>query len=329
MALREVAGSSYAADAAANVAINNLRTGQGFAGNPTERAFNNSLDGAGCFGNSVGVGGTDPLKLDGFYPATGSLGASSALVECTGESGTGMQSSPVPINNSNKPGYAIVTLNGPLTTADTLKVHGGVYANGNVYGPVALDAGELRASGSCTQAVATPKSCNTGVKISDPNYANDLGGTVPALKKPPTSCTNGVAVFSPGYYDNASALSTATALCSVAWFKPGPYYFDFHNDACTNVCPSNLYGTGGNVWRTGGGQRSSPVHPSTPTITSSRRRLAPPRCRAAAGARSRTRPRSACSSSSAATARSWSTRTPRSSSVGATTPTAHPSSSTG
>ena len=142
VALREVAGSSYAADAAANVAINNLRTGQGFAGNPTESGFNNSLDGVGCFGNNVGVGGTDKLSLDGFYPATGSLGPSSALVECTGESGTGMQSSPVPINNSNKPGYAIVTLNGPLTTADTLKVHGGVYANSSINGPVSLDAGD-------------------------------------------------------------------------------------------------------------------------------------------------------------------------------------------
>lgn len=252
VALRSVAGSSYAADAAANVAINNLRTGYGFSGNPNESGFNNSLDGTGCFGNNVGVGGTDQLKLDGFYPPTGSVGPSSALVECTGESGTGMQSSPVPINNTNKPGYAIVTLNGPIETSDPLKVHGGVYANGDVTGAVNVDAGGLWASGSCTQAVATPKSCNTGAKIADPNYTNDLGGAVPALQIPPTSCTSGVAVFQPGYYDDVKALNTATTLCSVAWFQPGAYYFDFHNETCTNVCPTAVFNNQANVWNIAG-----------------------------------------------------------------------------
>ncbi|MGO4256734.1 hypothetical protein [Marmoricola sp. RAF53] len=254
--LRSAAGTSYAADAAAKIAINNLRTGAGFASNPNESGFNNSLDGVGCFGNTVGNNGTDTLALNNFYPATGSQqNPTSAVVECTGVSGTGQQGSPVPINNSNKPGYAIITLNGPLTTSDNLKVHGGIYSNSTIAGQVTLDAGDAWAYGACTNTTVTApatKHCNAGVKISDPNYSDDLGGTVPTLQTPPTSCTGGIAIFQPGYYDNASTLSAATSLCSVAWFKPGTYYFDFHNDSCANVCPSNLYGTSGNVWRTGG-----------------------------------------------------------------------------
>lgn len=247
LAVRQAAGSSYAADAAANVAINDLRTGYGFSGNPSENGFDNSLDGIGCFGNKVGNSGTDTLALNNFYPAVGAQPATSALVECTGVTGTGQQGSPVPISNSNKPGYAIVTLKGPITTQDPLKVHGGVYSNSTIVGQVSLDAGDAWAFGSCTQTTVTApavKHCNSGTTIPDPNYTNDLGGTVPALQAPPTSCTSGVAVFTPGYYDDATALNTATNLCSVAWFKPGTYYFDFHNNGCANVCPSNLFSGG-------------------------------------------------------------------------------------
>lgn len=282
--LRSVAGSSYAADAAANVAINDLRTGYGFAGNPSEKGFNNSLDGIGCFGNSVGVGGTDTLPMNQFYPATGTSGKTSALVECTGEEGTGQRGSPVPINNSNKPGYAIITLDGPLTTADVLKVHGGVYSNSTINGQVSLDAGDAWAFGTCSQTtVVAPatKHCSSGQKIADPGasgqptaaaYAPDLGSTVPDLQKPPTTCTSGVAVFTPGYYDDAAALNTATGLCSVAWFKPGTYYFDFHNDGCANVCPTNLFGSGttssSNRWVINGATvvAGTPTDPATGAI---------------------------------------------------------------
>ena len=272
VALRQVAGTTYAADGAAQIAINDLRTGVGFAGNPTEGGFNNSLDGSGCFGFN-GANPASTLTLNGFYPRTGSqAGPSSAAVECAGVDGTGMQGSPVPINNTNKPGYAIVTLNGPLTTADTLKVHGDVYSNSSISGPVSLDAGDAWAFGACSQTtVVAPgtKHCNSGAKVPDPNYGNDLGGSVPALQTPPTSCTGGVAVFQPGYYDNAATLTTATGLCSTAWFKPGTYYFDFHNDSCANVCPSNLYGTGGNVWTINGGNvvGGTPINASGATIS--------------------------------------------------------------
>lgn len=257
VALRNVAGTSYAADAAANVAINDLRTGYGFTGNPNESGFNNSLDGIGCFGNNVGNGGTDTLSLPGFYPATGSVGPSSAYVECAGEAGTGQQGSPVPINNSNKPGYAIVTLNGNLTASAPLKVHGGIYANGSIVGTVSLDAGDVKATGTCASTTVSgtaTKQCapsSPAPPVGDPNYTDELGGTVPALQKPPTSCTGGVAIFNPGYYDNADAMNTASNMgcASVLWFKPGNYYFDFHNSSCGTYCPTSVFGqTSNDVW---------------------------------------------------------------------------------
>ena len=112
-----------------------------------------------------------------------------------------------------------------------------------------------------------------GFQILAPALADDrvyrvgaaLGGAVPALQTPPTTCTSGVAVFTPGFYDDAAALTTATGLCSVAWFKPGTYYFDFHNNSCANVCPSNVFGSGNagsDLWDIPG---NKPVIGGTPT----------------------------------------------------------------
>ncbi|MGN6252208.1 MAG: hypothetical protein ACTHNS_10385 [Marmoricola sp.] len=253
--LRQVSGSSYAADAAGTLAINDLRTGQGFATNPNEAGFNNSLDGIGCWGNAVGSNQVDALKLDNLYPATGTQTTpTSAVVDCVGVAGTGQQGSPVPINHNNKPGYAIVTLNGNVTSSSPLKVHGGVYANGNIVGAVAVDAGDVRATGTCpstTISGTATKQCGGGTPATtDPHYSDELGGAVPALQTPPTTCTGGVAVFTPGYYDNADALNTASALCNTLWFKPGNYYFDFHNSTCGTYCPTSLFGSqsSNNVW---------------------------------------------------------------------------------
>lgn len=257
LAVRNVADSSYSAEGAAQIAINNMVKGSGFSSNPNESAFNNGTDGAGCFGNLVGLGATDNMSLSSsFYKAYGNGGGNSAYVECTPESGTGAQGSPVPISSSNKPGYAIITLGGDLATNDPLKVHGGVYSNAAITGSVSLDAGDAWANGACTNttvAATGTKHCNTGQTLADPNYQNELGGVVPALQTPPTTCTSGVAVFLPGYYDDAAALSTATSLCSVAWFKPGTYYFDFHNNSCGGYCPTSLFGTAGDTWTIGGG----------------------------------------------------------------------------
>lgn len=261
--LRNVAGSSYAADAAGNIAINDMRTGYGFASNTFESAFDNDPSSlAGCFGNTLAtVGGTDSLLLKNFYPQSGAGGTvptSSAYVECSGESGTGKDGPPVLISSKNKPGFAIITLNGDINSAANLAVHGGVYSNAAIVGPVTLDAGDAWANGACAQTtvVTGTKHCITGTTIPDPNdcsvpaqattchgYDPDLS-SVPTLQTPPTSCNSGVAIFQPGYYDDADALNTATSLCSVSWFKPGDYYFDFHNNSCANVCPANLFPTG-------------------------------------------------------------------------------------
>lgn len=263
--LRNVAGSSYAAEAAANIAINDMRTGYGFGANPYESAFNNDPSSlAGCFGNTLTtLGGTDSLLLQNFYPPAGTVPTStvptsSAYVECAGERGTGRDGPPVPISAKNKPGFAILTLNGNINSAAALAVHGSVYSNAAIVGPVALDAGDASAYGACTQTtVATgTKTCNTGRTIPDPNNCSvpaqastchdfdpDLS-TVPQLQTPPTTCSSGVAIFQPGYYDDAAALNTAMTVCSASWFKPGDYYFDFHNNGCTNVCPANLFPTG-------------------------------------------------------------------------------------
>ena len=263
--LRDVARSSYAADAAAQVAINDLRTGYNTGNGEPASWYYTNVANTGCFGyNGAPPATTTPIDsvvLNNLVPKTAgdTQSAMSARVVCTADDATGAQGSLVPISSQNKPGYAIVTLNGPLNSTGSLNVHGGIYTNGNINGVVNVDEGDVKAVGSCTQTTAPSKSCTgSNPLVPDPDiakpaaYAPDIT-LVPALQKPPTSCTSGVGVFDPGYYDSASAMTTATNLCAVSWFKPGTYYFDFHNDSCANVCPSNLYGTGGNTWRINGG----------------------------------------------------------------------------
>lgn len=61
-------------------------------------------------------------------------------------------------------------------------------------------------------------------------------------------------MFSPGYYDDVVALNAAVRLCSASWFKPGTYYFDFHNGCVgsADYCPANVFpgrsGNDANVW---------------------------------------------------------------------------------
>ena len=278
-AVRSVADSSYRAEGAAQVALNNLRLGAGFGSNPNEAAFDNGDDAAGCFGNALSaIGDKDSMSLaSSFYTSYGGLGANSAYIECAGESGTGAQGSPVPVTSMNKPGYAIVTLGGPITASSPLKVHGGIYSNSNINGTLTLDAGNAYAVGTCsgtTVAATATKNCSPSqAPIPDPGYVNELGGVVPGLQTPPTTCTSGVAVFNPGYYDDATALTTATKLCSVAWFKPGTYYFDFHNNGCANVCPANLFGSGttptSDVWTIDGNVvGGTPTNPTTGAVQS-------------------------------------------------------------
>lgn len=286
VALRDVARSSYAADAAAQVAINDLRTGYNIGnGEPSPWYYTNAA-GTGCFGYDGSGSSTVPkgeLTLNNVIPkgVGETQEAMSAVVVCEPEDATGDQGSAVPINSSNRPGYAIVALGDPVsqtggtvTASETLNVHGGIYANGAITGPVVVDAGTVKATGSCTGTTVTgtaTKSCGSGPPISDPNYNHELGSTVPVLQQVPTSCTSGVAEFTPGYYDSAAALNTAMGLCRVMWFKPGNYYFDFHDETCTDACPDNLYAGSTNVWTIPRGKDvigGTPTNPTTGAVLS-------------------------------------------------------------
>src|SRR4051812_14939953 len=115
VALRQVAGTTYAADGAAQVAINDLRSGywtpSATATKPADWAFNDAT-GTGCFGYNSDGSTVDGLQLPNFYPAAKSSGEgpTSAYVTCTPEDATGAQGSAVPISNANKPGNAVLTL---------------------------------------------------------------------------------------------------------------------------------------------------------------------------------------------------------------------------
>src|SRR5690349_1964446 len=78
VALREVAGATYAADGAAQVAINDLRTGYNLGdAEPADWVYTNTL-GTGCFGYNADGSTEDGLELKSFYPGANGAAATSA-----------------------------------------------------------------------------------------------------------------------------------------------------------------------------------------------------------------------------------------------------------
>lgn len=227
--LRNVAGTSYSADSAANIAINDLRTGYGFT---APNKFDNALAATGgstadkgCFGNAIADLGTDALSLNGFYPATGTVGQSSAYIECTGEAGSGAQGSPVQITNTNKPGQAILTLgaksnnglqfgqaasevdyiHGSITSDSFVKSKGtlNVTGTGVTINAVTGCSGTININGSAGSCGST--------STADPNYPAPT--TTPALAAGPTCPTSngGPEVYTPGLYTMTPDLAGVTA----------------------------------------------------------------------------------------------------------------------
>ena len=257
--LRNQAGTAYAADAAGQVAVNNLRRGN----------FANVDNGTGCFGNSITqLGDPDRLHLNGFYPGANGAAATSATVVCRPEDGTGAQGSPVPITNKNKPGNAILTLgqnsaetgiNIKPLSSKPFRVHGGIVSDSNiVVTQGSLDTNsDVFAHTGCTGTITSlTKNCSAGT-VPDPNYQSEAdyaGGSVPPYQSVPTTCPGGVVTFSPGYYDDAQALSTlmkgnGTCKGSTWWFTPGTYYFDFHNNPLDpSFDPAVGSWSGGDTW---------------------------------------------------------------------------------
>jgi hypothetical protein len=239
MHMREQAADTYNADGVMQAAINNIR-------NSTYRA---------------GAGQTCPtVNGAGFY------GPDSAAVSCTGDAAMVMIHCPA-LTNCNRPGNAILTLN-PVAgeqairieqnTNSTFRVHGGVFSNSNinvVNGTLETNA-RAYARGACTGTiVSTPANvCNYAAANplgDDPNYSADVA-TVPTLRVVPKTCPgSAVMSFEPGYYDDADALSNlmkGNGACrdKIWWFKPGVYYFDFHNSGTDR---NQLLPAADNVWK--------------------------------------------------------------------------------
>jgi hypothetical protein len=118
----------------------------------------------------------------------------------------------------------------------------------------------VTAAGPCSGTiVSTPaQSCDTTTPLVDPNYPSEAAlGTpanaVPTYQSVPTSCPGNVVTFNPGYYDDAmslTALMTGNGPCggSTWWFRPGTYYFDFHNNTNdSDVYPGSGTGNSGNA----------------------------------------------------------------------------------
>jgi Tfp pilus assembly protein PilV len=244
--LRGQAAAAYTADGAAKAAINNIRNS----------LYNNSA-GQHCFGGAVDTLLLPP-SFSGSDPAAVACSAdpTKVLIQCTS------------LSQCNRPGSAILTLgriagedgiNIQQPTGSTFRVHGIVFSNSNiniVNGSLNTNT-RVYARGACTGTIqSTPAaSCNYGntanVLGDDPGYA-PAAAAAPA-KQPLPSCTtpDSVVTFQPGYYDDAAGLSAMMAgnsACkhSTWWFKPGTYYFDFHN-AGTGLNPL-LSSAGGDVW---------------------------------------------------------------------------------
>ncbi len=266
VALREVAGSTYAADGAGQIAINGLRTGHwtGTDTKPAGWAFSNVV-GDGCFGrdnNASILTPKDGLLLSNFYPASASGDApTSAYVECVAEVATGAQGTARIVTSANRPGNAILTLgaggeNGlhSKTNGNVLKVRGSIWSNSNIVAerPIEVEAADVRArtgcSGTITVSPGFSTNCGSGSMAPDPNLPSDLTG-LPPLRTVP-ACSGSVLTFEPGYYDDADALEAITTTCNrVFWFKPGTYYFDFHNRSGDPLYESGVTGSSSdNEW---------------------------------------------------------------------------------
>jgi Tfp pilus assembly protein PilX len=245
--LRQQAADSYNADGAIQAAINNLR--QSTYSNPT----------APCFG------ATDTLVLPNFN------GADSAAVKCSGDANSGVLIQCPRLSNCNRPGSAVLTLGNiagedglriDQATNSTFRVKGRIYSNSNInvangtvqsttttFGVTGCSGNIVSPAGLYCPYTGSPPCFYAGTQPcgADPNPAAAIS-TVPVYRPLPACTTpNSLVTFLPGYYDDAVGLSkmmSSSSAChdSVFWFKPGPYYFDFHNPAIWgNTAGSDLW----------------------------------------------------------------------------------------
>ena len=218
IALRAQARQAYAADGAAQVAINALRRGT-YTNDAGER----------CFGTS------DGLLLPGFPTAA----SGSAFVACSTDAHSGSASSG-PLNEDNTPPDALLTLGATTetglgvgtTTAGTFAVDGGVVSNSgiDVSSRATLSSSTSISARSCTGSppVSPATDCRSRATVDDPGYPAPTAA--PEVRQVP-KCPDRDAVvrFAPGLYTDARALTACRN--DTLWFAPGTYYFDFDAEA--------------------------------------------------------------------------------------------------
>lgn len=272
-ALKGVAGTSYTADTAAKVAVNNLRLGAkapgwvapAFPGSWSDWVYTNNADGTGCFG-ADGTAPDNTLELNRIYPRAGDQAADgSARVECSVVPGTGIFSGAGVEDPDPTDAFAQAlttvgttgTLQGmllkPLGTGNqaAMPVRGGIASKSSITvesGALVTD-GYVKAEGTCTgQIVSNPaKVCNQPGSVPvPPTPASPLASPVPfPTYKDPTEYSSSASDpskrcrFPAGFYNNAQVLSAAVNSCGTARFASGPYYFDFRDEE---------RGTGSNTW---------------------------------------------------------------------------------
>lgn len=247
--LRDQAGESYAADAAAQVAVDKLRAD----------TFNGVANACDSVSTQV---------LPNFYPATSTAPGASAAVRCSPDAGNEASGG----GSNTSPGSAILTLGTGVggehgiylddSANQSVKVRGGIFSNStiflkgnksdleNIADPSYIFAmGNCWSDGSSQLTGAQAPVCNYS---NQPQSMNDRRGkdpaTIPthgtAFDAPPaptvvgtvapaTCTTDKVYVFQPGIYTDATKLNAFTnnAACgkSVFHFTPGRYYFNFTN----------------------------------------------------------------------------------------------------
>jgi Tfp pilus assembly protein PilX len=246
--LREQAATTYGADGALKAAVNDL-----------------------------GTSGRDPYAGENCLP-TGDVwklpaqfsGADTATVKCVLDADPDQSQVRIQcpsLSNCNRPGSAILTLgkvagedgiNITQPTGSVFRVHGGIFSNSNinvVNGSLNTDTW-VYAREACAGIITStpPASCNNGSTSNpfgnDPGYLPDVTAVPVHRALPACTTARSVVTFEPGYYDDAvglTAMMDGNSACrkSTWWFKPGTYYFDFHNSG-TNRNP--LLPNGSNVW---------------------------------------------------------------------------------
>jgi hypothetical protein len=221
IAVRDQAARASAADGAAQVAVNYVRT-HGYGGSGS------------CLAGMPALGG--------LYQQNGVSYSASVACDNTADS---LADSGLAYGSGNKPANAILTLDPPGTTAeDGINVTAGgtniVLFGGDIFSNSTIRAkknmhttGAITARGACTgtSITSTPAPvCNYGgAAVGDPGYTapptpSATAQTVPACR------TNKVVTFTPGLYTDLAGLNTLTGSCTGATFHfpPGVYYFNLN-----------------------------------------------------------------------------------------------------